>query len=451
MASMLARRACCNSTSLLLEQLPGASETLLAQVSRWERCFSGACASTSSGTAAWPATQLFAGIRWHSQSASAGAPSAAASPALSAASQAVSIAQLPHRGLSTSALTASAAAASPAVVAATAEAAAGASTSSSSNSSLQAPWPFIDPAKPQVLPVAVPRTRRTPQPLNVALQQLLGPLRPGQRASHALEVFVRFSLDPRRSDHLVRGSVVLPYGTGKKVRLVVFAKGADADIARQEGVDLIGDEELISAIVSSEGAAITFDKLIATPDFMRPLARAGKVLGPKGLMPNPKMGTLTTDVAKAIRETRRGRLDYRLGRDATVRAALGRTNMPYEHLSAHVGGLVASLLENKPKALGGPVGAAVGAAGGAGAAVGGAVGGEGVATGGAAATAAAAGLEGYVRTFLLKTTKSAPVAVTFESLGEAVQAYRNLVGGAAAAAGGAAAEQQDQQQQPKKQ
>ncbi|PNW82195.1 hypothetical protein CHLRE_06g278090v5 [Chlamydomonas reinhardtii] len=292
------------------------------------------------------------------------------------------------------------------------------------------PWPWVDPSRPQVLPAAVRKGRRAAVPLATALQQLLDPLTPGQRKSHSLEVFVRFGLDPRRSDHLVRGSVVLPYGTGRRVRIVVFAKGADADVAREEGVDIIGDEELIAAIVSSEGAAIAFDRLIATPDFMRPLARAGKVLGPKGLMPNPKMGTLTSDVARAIRETRRGRLDFRLGRDGAVRAALGRCGMPAEQLAANIGGLVASLLENKPKAVGGPPAVAAAAAAGG--------------TAAAAPGAAAAGipppgsLDGYVRTFLLKTTGSAPVAVSLDSLLEAVGPYRQLVGAAAAAEAAAA-------------
>ncbi|KXZ52345.1 hypothetical protein GPECTOR_10g978 [Gonium pectorale] len=219
-----------------------------------------------------------------------------------------------------------------------------------------------------------------------------GRLRPGQVPQHSLEVFVRFHLDPRRSDHLVRGSVVLPYGTGKKVRIVVFAAGAEAEAARREGVDLIGTEELIGTIVSAPpGADLGFDRLIATPDFMRPLARAGRVLGPKGLMPNPKMGTLTTDVATAIAEIRRGRLDFRLGRDSAVRAALGRTSLPAPHLAAHVGGMVAALLENKPKALGGPpagLAAAAAAGGGGGAAAAGA----GAAAGGGAGAAGAAEL-----------------------------------------------------------
>ncbi|KAG2439500.1 hypothetical protein HXX76_004854 [Chlamydomonas incerta] len=317
----------------------------------------------------------------------------------------------------------------PAVAAspATASAADVGSVSGAGATAAVVPWPWVDPGRPQVLPAAVRKGGRAPVPLNAALQQLLEPLTPGQRRSHSLEVFVRFALDPRRSDHLVRGSVVLPYGTGRRVRIVVFARGADADVAREEGVDIIGDEELIAAIVSSEGAAIAFDRLIATPDFMRPLARAGKVLGPKGLMPNPKMGTLTSDVARAIRETRRGRLDYRLGRDGAVRAALGRCGMPAEQLAANIGGLVASLLENKPKAVGGPPVAAEAAdAGGAAAA----------APGAAAGIPPPGSLDGYVRTFLLKTTHSEPVAVSFDSLLAAVGPYRELVGAAAAAADG---------------
>ncbi|GIL54500.1 hypothetical protein Vafri_10028 [Volvox africanus] len=223
------------------------------------------------------------------------------------------------------------------------------------------------------------------------------------------------------------------------MQLVVFAKGADAEIARSEGVELIGDEELINAIVSSDGAAINFDRLIATPDFMRPLARAGKVLGPKGLMPNPKMGTLTTDVAGAIRDIRRGRLDYRLSREATVRAVLGRGSMTSEQLAANVGALVASLVENRPKALTGPA-AATGAAGPA-ATAGGTAGAAAGATGAGPQAAAAptfSMLERYFMTFILKTTHSPSVHISLESLVEAATKHRPT---------GQSGVQQQQQQQ----
>ncbi|GLI62944.1 hypothetical protein VaNZ11_005798 [Volvox africanus] len=308
-----------------------------------------------------------------------------------------------------------------------------------STGSSQAPWPWVDPSRPQILPISVGKKQRQPVPLLQALSKLLGALAPEDRASTNLEVFIRFRLDPRRSDHLVRGSVVLPYGTGKAMQLVVFAKGADAEIARSEGVELIGDEELINAIVSSEGAAINFDRLIATPDFMRPLARAGKVLGPKGLMPNPKMGTLTTDVAGAIRDIRRGRLDYRLSREATVRAVLGRGSMTAEQLAANVGALVASLVENRPKALAGPA-AATGAAGPA-ATAGGAAGAAAGATGAvpqATAAPTVSMLERYFMTFILKTTHSPSVHISLESLVEAVTQHRPT---------GKSGVQQQQQQQ----
>ncbi|KAG2445205.1 hypothetical protein HYH02_008673 [Chlamydomonas schloesseri] len=412
---------------------------LSSQAGAWERCLSGASASTSSAGSGWSAALTGLGTTLQHSTVAGGSSCCLSSSAGTAAASGAARGTTLFTSAGTFARTFASAAVAASAATASAAAGAGAVSGSTSGAGAGVPWPWVDPSRPQVLPAAVRTGRRTPVPLSTALQQLLDPLTPGQRKSHSLEVFVRFGLDPRRSDHLVRGSVVLPYGTGKRVRIVVFAKGADADVAREEGVDIIGDEDLIAAIVSSEGAAIAFDRLIATPDFMRPLARAGKVLGPKGLMPNPKMGTLTSDVARAIRETRRGRLDYRLGRDGAVRAALGRAGMPAEQLAANICGLVASLLENKPKAVGGPpVAAAAGAAAGGAAAE---------APGAAARIPPPGSLDGYVRTFLLKTTNSAPVAVSFESLLEAVGPYRQLVGAAAAAeaadgsSGAAAADQ----------
>ncbi|KAG2501889.1 hypothetical protein HYH03_000387 [Edaphochlamys debaryana] len=273
-----------------------------------------------------------------------------------------------------------------------------------------------------ILPVTVARTKRQPMELTQAVQELLDGLTPTQRSSHSVEVAMRLALDPRRSDHLVRGSALLPHGTGKRVRVVVFAKGAAAEEAREAGADIIGDEELISAIVSSGGEAIAFDRLIATPDFMKPLARAGKVLGPKGLMPNPKMGTLTNDVARAVAEMRRGRLDFRIGRDACMRASVGRAAMPPQQLVANIGALVAALIEAKPKAIGGQAGAAAGAAAAAPAAA---------AEGASVAEAALPppdALDGYVRTFQIKTTYSEPLPVSFESLVASIAAYRAALG-----------------------
>ncbi|GLC77782.1 hypothetical protein PLESTB_000956600 [Pleodorina starrii] len=422
---MLGWTACLNRRNALTAYLFKCSHTF-DQICNAERCLSGASASTSTfppgplhapnlplrysaaATTAASLTYFFGKI------ASSGRPVFCAGPAFRSFS----------------------AAAVPAAAPATAADRAGTVGSSSSSNRFQAPWPWVDPSRAQVLPVSVGKKQKQPVPLTEALARILGALSPAERSRQSLEVFVRFRVDPRRSDHLVRGSVVLPYGTGKDIKLVVFAKGADADIARSEGVELIGDEELISAIVSTDGAAIAFDRLIATPDFMKPLARAGKVLGPKGLMPNPKMGTLTTDVAGAIRDIRRGRLDYRLSREAVIRAVLGGGSMSVEQLAANVGALVSSLWENRPKAV------AAGPANGS-AADGGAVSmvaaGAGHSGGGGAHHGATAieGLERYFMTFILKTNHSPSVYISYESLIEAAakNSHHSFRGGAAARKG----------------
>ncbi|GIL77577.1 hypothetical protein Vretimale_6823 [Volvox reticuliferus] len=452
MSGMLRRRACLTRSGIVLwEHLSPKATPNFEQIGQSDRCLSGASASISSSaelgfrlaiptrretaaatisfgflcyyalvtpcrgfTTATPSTRTASTARGFSSAATAAATAPTPDPA-TIGSSSVNV----TRGNNST-------------------------TISTGSSKFLAPWPWVDPSRPQVLPISVGKKQRNPVPLPEALSRLLGALPPGDRASNNLEVFIRFRLDPRRSDHLVRGSVVLPYGTGKAMQLVVFAKGADAEIARSEGVELIGDEELISAIVSSDGAAINFDRLIATPDFMRPLARAGKVLGPKGLMPNPKMGTLTTDVAGAIRDIRRGRLDYRLSREATVRAVLGRGSMTAEQLAANVGALVASLVENRPKVLAGPA-AAAGAAGPA--AKGGPAGTAAAKTAGAVQQATAAPtvsmLERYFMTFILKTTHSASVHISLESLVEAATKHRP--------AGQSGGQQQQQQQQQQKQ
>ncbi|EFJ53093.1 mitochondrial ribosomal protein L1, imported to mitochondria [Volvox carteri f. nagariensis] len=429
MVGVLRRGLCLASSNVLWEQLSPFSIPFHDQICHGERCLSGASASSSS---AGLDTQLAISARRRRRaieivsskhvvtlfggSTDASRPIGASASALRSFTSAAATASAPSQTRSDG----------------------GAKSVGASiiGSRFLAPWPWVDPSRPQVLPISVPKRQTQPVPLSEALDKLLIALPVADRARHNLEVFIRFRLDPRRSDHLVRGSVVLPYGTGKAMRLVVFAKGADAEIARSEGVDLIGDEELISAIVSSDGAAINFDRLIATPDFMKPLARAGKVLGPKGLMPNPKMGTLTSDVAGAIRDIRRGRLDYRLSREATVRAVLGRGSMTAEQLAANVGALVASLIENRPKALAGPVAAAPAAA----------------TQQGASAPAAAAPtvglLERYFMTFYLKTNHSPSVAISLESLSDAASKYGQAApGGVSPTAASGLSQSQPQKQQ----
>ncbi|KAG1667231.1 hypothetical protein FOA52_009796 [Chlamydomonas sp. UWO 241] len=235
-----------------------------------------------------------------------------------------------------------------------------------------APWPFIDPSRPMIMPVYISptNTRAQPEllPLEEALAQvkanaatraagtddrdkLSGRLRCKSVFDETVEFSARLGVNPRKADQIVRGACVLPHGTGRRVSICVFAKGADADIARAEGADVIGDDDLIASIIETGGKSVLFDKLIATPEFMKPLARAGKVLGPKGLMPNVKLGTLTSNVAFAIREMRRGRLDFRVDRDGNMHAALGKVSFSQAALADNIAAFVSSLLSNRPKSV----------------------------------------------------------------------------------------------------
>lgn len=144
-----------------------------------------------------------------------------------------------------------------------------------------------------------------------------------------VEVHVRLNVDPRHADQQVRGTVVLPNGTGKSVRVLVFAKGDKAKEAEEAGADYVGAEELVAKI-QNEGWT-DFDVCIATPDMMGLVGRLGKILGPKGLMPNPKSGTVTMDVAKAVKEAKAGRVEFRLDKTAIIHCPIGKVSFGKEN------------------------------------------------------------------------------------------------------------------------
>src|SRR6201990_2660257 len=138
-----------------------------------------------------------------------------------------------------------------------------------------------------------------------------------------IELALNLGVDPRHADQMVRGVVTLPKGTGKDVRVGVFARGAKAEEATAAGADVVGAEDLMEAI---QGGKIDFDRCIATPDMMGVVGRLGKVLGPKGLMPNPKLGTVTMDVAKAINDAKSGQVEYRVEKAGIVHAGIGKAS-----------------------------------------------------------------------------------------------------------------------------
>ena len=144
-----------------------------------------------------------------------------------------------------------------------------------------------------------------------------------------VEVAIRLGVDPRYADQMVRGSVVLPHGTGKTVRVAVFAKGHKADEARDAGADIVGDNDLAEAINSG---VLNFDMLIATPDMMAVVGKVGKILGPKGLMPNPKTGTVTMDVAKAVKNAKSGQVNFRVDKKGNVHVPIGKSSFTEEKI-----------------------------------------------------------------------------------------------------------------------
>ena len=163
-----------------------------------------------------------------------------------------------------------------------------------------------------------------------------------------VEVHVRLGVDPRHADQQVRGAVVLPNGTGKKVRVLVFAKGDKAREAQEAGADFVGDDDLVKKIQKENWFG--FDVCIATPDMMGTVGRIGRTLGPKGLMPNPKSGTVTFDVAKAVADVKAGKVEYRVDKTSIVHCPIGKTSFGPEKLLENLTTLMDALNKAKPAA-----------------------------------------------------------------------------------------------------
>ena len=164
-----------------------------------------------------------------------------------------------------------------------------------------------------------------------------------------IEAHIRTGCDGRHADQQIRGAVVLPHGTGKKVRILVFARGAKADEAEAAGADFVGAEELIPRIQND--GWFDFDVVVATPDMMGVVGRLGRVLGPKGLMPNPKAGTVTMDVTKAIKDIKAGKIEYRLDKTNIIHVPLGKASFTEEQITDNFQTLIDAVVKARPAAV----------------------------------------------------------------------------------------------------
>ena len=171
----------------------------------------------------------------------------------------------------------------------------------------------------------------------------------GAKFDETVEVHIRTGCDGRHADQQIRGAVVLPHGTGKTVRVLVFAKGVKADEAQAAGADYVGGEELVPRI-QKEGW-LDFDMVVATPDMMGVVGRLGRILGPKGLMPNPKAGTVTMDVTKAIADIKAGKIEYRLDKTNIIHCPIGKASFTEEQLTENFKALTDAIVKARPAAV----------------------------------------------------------------------------------------------------
>jgi large subunit ribosomal protein L1 len=163
--------------------------------------------------------------------------------------------------------------------------------------------------------------------------------------AESIDVSVNLGVDPRKSDQVVRGSTVLPNGTGKTVRVAVFAQGENADKATAAGADIVGFDDLAASV---KGGELNFDVVIATPDAMRVVGQLGQILGPRGLMPNPKVGTVTADVETAVKNAKSGQVRYRTDKAGIIHCAIGRADFEVDALKENLNTLLADLKKSKP-------------------------------------------------------------------------------------------------------
>ncbi|HEY9419958.1 MAG TPA: 50S ribosomal protein L1 [Thermoanaerobaculia bacterium] len=192
---------------------------------------------------------------------------------------------------------------------------------------------------------AVTKVEPRPYPLGDAIQ--LARDSAFAKFDETLEVVMRLGVDPKHADQMVRGTVVLPHGLGKTARVLVFASGEKIREAEEAGADYVGGEDLAKKI---EGGWLDFDSVVATPDMMRVVGRLGKVLGPRGLMPNPKAGTVSLDVARAVQEIKAGKVEFRVDKTGIIHAPVGKLSFGAERLKDNAEALIGAVIKAKPSA-----------------------------------------------------------------------------------------------------
>ena len=170
---------------------------------------------------------------------------------------------------------------------------------------------------------------------------------PAAKFDESVDLSFRLGVDPKHADQMVRGAVVLPHGIGKTVRVAVFAKGDKEREAREAGADVVGAEDLVERV---QGGWMDFDKVIATPDMMGQVGRLGKVLGPRGLMPNPKLGTVTFDIGRAVRDAKAGKVEFRVDKAGNIHTPAGKRSFSVEHLVANANAIIEAIMRAKPAA-----------------------------------------------------------------------------------------------------
>ncbi|MFZ4693539.1 MAG: 50S ribosomal protein L1 [Verrucomicrobiia bacterium] len=171
---------------------------------------------------------------------------------------------------------------------------------------------------------------------------------PKAKFDESVDLSIKLNVDPKQSEQMVRGTVPLPHGTGKKVRVVAFAEGAQAEAARSAGAEVVGFKEIIAKI---KGGWFDFDIAVATPDAMQEVRKLGKELGPKGLMPNPKTGTVSEDMAKAVREFKAGRVEFKMDKNANLHVAVGKASFEAEQIAANARAVIEAVVKSRPSTV----------------------------------------------------------------------------------------------------